>query len=211
MSKPRKQYEPVSRGRLRCATCRKRRSYRLFTVHRVRHTGRTAACKPCRAATAVSRRRATGKVVYAPASGRRIAGAPYVKRACSVCQKDFEPIRIKQEKCSACYQLFRAVFGRLTAERKYGRPKVSVATANVVLRRFYRTTSCCYCGRAFSPKLKKSLDHKIPLCCGSDPDDVENIAICCIDCNRSKAWLKVSDWLNLCRLIVAHQQQGDGQ
>lgn len=66
-----------------------------------------------------------------------------------------------------------------------------------LLREFYEKatqilcTSCCYCERDCGLEISgynrdATIDHKTPISCGGD-HDVENLVICCRECNSRKA------------------------
>ena len=55
-----------------------------------------------------------------------------------------------------------------------------------------RDTKCVYCGRDFSGTIRFEWEHII-----NDENNVKinNIALCCRSCNRSKGNKKLSDWI----------------
>jgi 5-methylcytosine-specific restriction endonuclease McrA len=46
---------------------------------------------------------------------------------------------------------------------------------------------CPYCLRPFGQEVYKIVDHIIPRCAGGT-DDIDNLVVCCIECNCRKSW-----------------------
>jgi HNH endonuclease len=199
-------------GELRCVGCGLSKSCFDFTVNRGHRNGRSAYCKACCNARGIEARRSRG--VYAPYSGHRVRGTTYIQRLCGLCGEAYEPFnRAKQRFCRPCSVLWRRVNSSLTSGRGRFAARVSIkkATVDAVARQVFSATCCAYCLRPFADPAvvslwdagRKSLDHRVPICRGGDPNNAGNIAICCLACNRSKAWLSFGEWLRLCRLVVA--------
>lgn len=203
------QYAPVMHGELRCRICCASKPFSEFTVHRTNKTGRSSRCKTCANVLGVQRRHAC-RPVYAPASGWRATGVTYVRRVCVWCKATFEPFKKLQTRCAKCGQFFRSVWSHLSASRPNAtRIPVRAALVALVADALYFAKSCVYCGRAFSAQLKKSIDHVTPVCRGGARDQMSNIAICCADCNASKASLPLDAWVALCKLVVARSAHSE--
>ncbi len=197
--------KPITEGVFQCNICFKQKSWDNFTPHRAYKTGRSPSCKVCLNKLKATRRLNRPEGVLAPPDNSiRVQGANYTVRVCSICTNSFEPIKRKQEECPDCGNLQRRLQSSLRKPRQDIRFKASVKMAKIVAHKYYWATNCVYCSRAFSPELTKIMDHITPICAGGSGEDAKNIAICCTDCNRCKAWLKKADWIKLCRLVVAN-------
>ncbi len=196
----------------RCAKCGVRKKASAFTPHATSRRGLTASCKKCRAEVSAARRGRLQADILFP-SGETRAQSRYVgTRSCGLCGNDFEPKRKKQTLCKDCGVYFRKTWSLLTSGRSKGgvrakRRRLSKAVVEAVCRRRFQATHCIYCGRPFGEKRKKHLDHDPPLCKGGRFDDPDQIFVSCEDCNRSKAWLTYSEWLELCKAVVAHAKR----
>lgn len=201
----RQRYAPVEDVRIECRTCKVVKPCIEFTVHHTYKTGRSPVCIGCRAEEARLKRRAD-RAIYHPASGQVHAKTEYITRVCNICAVTFEPIRKKQIECPDCSKLCRRINSNLTSSRgkNKSRKKVSYGTVRDVAKRYHQALRCVYCAREFSPQIHKSLDHVVPLCLGSSPNDQTNVVVACIDCNRSKQWLSIDNWISLCKMIVAN-------
>src|SRR6266702_205932 len=140
----------------------------------------------------------------APVNPRlRQEGAVYTCRTCKTCSANYEPIWDRQRYCTSCSKQRRAIWSHLTGSRgkRIARQSVSAKTIDAVYDLWYAASSCVFCGRYFSEaEVTKSIDHIDPVCSGGNRDDVNNMAIACLDCNRSKGRMSLEEWLHLCRL-----------
>lgn len=127
----------------------------------------------------------------------------YDKSHCEICDNKVVGMLYFKKRCKNCSVLFRKIKARLTGSRgnKIKYIKLASFDAVHVTRKYVAAKNCCYCGNTFSEKIPKSIDHIIPVSLnGLNKSD--NMLICCFDCNHAKRNLLLSDWLNLCNLIV---------
>ncbi len=68
-------------------------------------------------------------------------------------------------------------------------------TARVVRSLLASATTCRYCGRAFTRRVRKTVDHKTPLSAGGTHGR-KNVVVCCARCNRGKGRHRLTAWLN---------------
>lgn len=127
---------------------------------------------------------------------------------CDVCDIPFERKGqgCSQIRCAACVILTRTLISKALCRPMHKGEKclpVSTQSISEVARKYIAAEQCCYCGDGFSYDVPKSFDHIIPICDGGDGSS-DNIAICCLDCNRSKERLSVAYWKQLCALVVAN-------
>ncbi len=152
------------------------------------------------------------KTIYATPRWGTSDNVNYKTANCEVCLSVFYPKMISHKRCAQCVYISGRVYSSLC--RVGNRSKrilnmndnkscitVPVKTIIEVTRNHISATNCCYCGREFSQTLTKTIDHKIPICFGGKPE-TDNISICCRDCNLSKGGLQLSNWIELCNLII---------
>jgi len=122
---------------------------------------------------------------------------------CEICDNKVVGMPYFKKRCKNCSVLFRKIKARLTGSRgnKIKYIKLASSDAVRVIRRYVAAKNCCYCSNAFSEKMPKSIDHIVPVSLNG-LNKSENMLICCFDCNHAKRNLLLSDWLNLCNLIV---------
>jgi hypothetical protein len=61
-----------------------------------------------------------------------------------------------------------------------------------------QATHCLYCGAAFGPTCKPTLDHLIPIKKGGS-HSAANVVVCCLTCNSRKGSLDYLDWIESIR------------
>lgn len=126
----------------------------------------------------------------------------YDSSHCEICDNKVIGMIHFKKRCKSCSVLFRKIMGHLTSSRgKIKNIKFAAKNAVSLIRRLVAAKNCCYCGGVFSEKIRKSIDHIVPFSLGGLHKN-ENMLICCLDCNYAKRNLLLSDWLNLCSLIV---------
>lgn len=198
-------YVPVASGFITCKACGIAKLFSEFTPHRTQAPhGRSILCKICRNDRTLDRRRL--RLSLRPVNSRLVReGLAYITRPCQLCQIDFQPIRHSNRFCNGCSNYWRRIGSSLTSGRGRFEPraKVNRKIIDIVARAHFHAINCAYCGREFSEALQKSIDHRIPLHAGGT-NDPSNIEICCIECNRSKAWLSLADWQILCSRVTRH-------
>lgn len=60
---------------------------------------------------------------------------------------------------------------------------------------------CIYCG-TFLYETNTSIDHLIPLCRDGAPDSMDNLGLCCMDCNNEKRDL--TEWEYRVCILLKH-------
>lgn len=183
-----------------CLTCRQDLDIKKFGINRAKSDGRQSHCKKCWNKKAIEIRSVRPR--YTTADGP-ITPGPRIHHTCEVCEQDYLPMRYTQRCCVRCSPLLRTIWSHLTS----GRPGQNRATVNrqtvlTATRKWHRSTSCIYCHRPYTKTNYKSIDHQMPVCRGGKRNDPENLVICCIECNRSKARMTVDEWINHCCLVA---------
>jgi 5-methylcytosine-specific restriction endonuclease McrA len=196
------QHQPVDHGTKTCRSCLTEKPVQEFTTQRTNRGGRCERCKQCcNARNAVRRvRERGGAPSFMPPSHLRSDDATYKKATCVICDEPFSPLRQKQINCGPCSKVARRIQHLIGNSRRGGRRRFNVPYANArrVARAYVQATACCYCARPFTDDNQKTMDHVEPVHAGGAVHDPNNIAIACEQCNRSKAWLPLADWLSLC-------------
>ena len=54
---------------------------------------------------------------------------------------------------------------------------------------------CAYCGKSFSDYLEKSIDHIVPKCKIGKQTVLNNLIVCCRDCNNKKDSKDLEDFI----------------
>ena len=130
----------------------------------------------------------------------------YHTKICDICDEKFYPFSSQNVRCQNCTSIVDNVHRKLNPGKGFYHiaRKASYSAKIEVARIFLRTNTCAYCGGGFTEENPKSVDHILPICKGGD-SAADNIAICCLNCNRSKAWLTLDDWLSLCKRVCETQ------
>lgn len=208
-------YEPKKTGRLTCRVCLQSKAVREFTPLRTLTTGRSKTCKSCTNSAQrrerIEHRQSEGLPLYRPSkNSERYDDVEYAVASCAGCAGDFEPIHGRSMNCSGCAKMYRKLQSMLRVERRNsrGRPQVRKETIQAVLPRFVQQKKCAYCDREFKEGiLTKTIDHLSPVCAGGATDDPKNLIVCCVECNRSKAWATFDQWVRLCRRVAEHARK----
>ena len=164
-------------------------------------------CLLCFRVKSKTRRRALQASVkngmsYAP-NGALDPNATYLERVCTICTKKFVPRMAKHIRCKECRLIGRDVLARMCGDHRCNKKLTATgASVDIVARHYLYDTHCIYCARPYTSERKKSFDHIIPVHMGGN-SEASNIAICCIECNRSKAGLMLDHWIANCAGIAA--------
>lgn len=121
------------------------------------------------------------------------------KNRCVICSSVLTKMR--HDYCCKCSVLVKKLSSSLSSGRgKKGSYKVSYKDVRNICQKWINSNKCTYCTREFTEINYKSPDHIRPLCLGGT-NTADNIAICCIECNKAKARLNLNDWIELCKMI----------
>ena len=188
-----------------CSTCEFEKDKTLdFSVNRANPDGYDYFCKDCKSAKAKNRRRRNK--IYMSAAYGFDTSLPnnYIIKNCEVCNDVFYPIRSSHKRCSRCTYLVRDTQSHLSGARNGNKNikqvKCSVVHAIQIVKLLIASNKCCYCGRQYTDFNQKSIDHVIPVVRGGG-HNIDNINICCLQCNLSKRDLLLSEWIDLCRRV----------
>ena len=173
--------------------------------------GRDYSCSFCVNSGARAARRSKRKVYAQPRWDNHPENNPedYVTANCLLCDTPFFPTKPKNVYCTQCAPTAAHIYWSLSTTGSGWNPKGSTKHRSPISqdemakigRRYIQSVACCYCDRGYDENNPKSFDHIIPKCNGGATTD-NNIGICCLQCNRSKGGMSLSDWLTLCRLVV---------
>lgn len=190
----------------KCAKCNTVKNLTDFYRCRTKPLGREHTCKECKCAYQKAQIRK--KKIYASTVWPKDADTSiYIEKQCDVCYALFLPRNKYQTNCSLCTEIYTNVYRKIsTVCSKWGdnsQPQREKIARNIVAyaaRTYLESTNCCYCGRAYTDGNVKSFDHIIPRS-QEGKTTIDNIAICCLECNRSKGSLSLSEWQNICLLV----------
>lgn len=184
-----------------CLKCKKKSLAKEFTNVRANPDGLARWCKECLAEKKRLRDHAPGKKTYRSSKYGLNPAAPldtYIVEACEICSQDFYPRGPTYKRCESCSNLSNKI-----VYKSLVRYKVSNETVVEVTKKYINSHACTYCGRPYSEDNPRWFDHIMPRCLGGS-NEADNIAICCKECNISKAGLQLYKWKELCRLVVNH-------
>lgn len=172
-----------------------------FSVNRANPDGREYICKSCKSSKAKSKRRQK-KIYMSAGFGFDIDSQNYyIIKKCEVCSNDFYPIRPSNKRCSTCSHLVRDTQSHLSASRKgNSRIKVLKCSANQaveIVKMLLSSEKCSYCRSKYTKDNPRSPDHVVPIVNGGT-HDINNIKICCLQCNLSKRDTSLGDWVKMC-------------
>lgn len=191
----------------KCSKCKIEKPKIEFGKYVRASDGLNSLCKACHAKNSLEyRKRKNGsKLSYRPVSGEfSLFGKEndYLHERCLVCDETFIPTSKINVWCTTCSQLIKnKIVGVLST-----RGSVSQSTYTEVALKYIKSTSCCYCRREYIDQNPRSCDHIIPVCLGGT-NNPDNINICCLECNISKAGLPLNQWIELCRLVVKNKEE----
>lgn len=134
----------------------------------------------------------------------------YIVFQCEICGEDFYPNIPSAKRCKRCSKIFRMIHGGFASKRKLSNgfipPSPLQEDLVKITKRYVQADRCEYCDQQFSEENNKSLDHITPVHAGGVHTN-ENISICCINCNRSKARLGLKEWIELCKNVSNNLEQ----
>ena len=122
-------------------------------------------------------------------------------KTCQVCMADIDGLHHLRKNCVQCHDLVRKLNSSLTSSRNGQSLKCNAQVITGVAQKWLNTMSCCYCDRSFTDTLPKSIDHILPVCLGGT-NVLNNLAVCCLECNRAKSMLGLARWVELCQAIT---------
>lgn len=192
-------YNSVIVGNKLCTKCNIEKNILEFGVDHGLPNGRQIHCKICTQIKSRSRKRRFGKIYLPPGT---IDDGSYLTGVCEVCEEKFSLLRKNHKRCKVCSILVKNIQITLSTLRISKKTtKCNPAKAVLMAKRFKSAISCCYCGQNFNEFITKSIDHIVPLALNGS-NEVDNLCICCLQCNLSKRDLSFKKWIDLCRLVV---------
>jgi hypothetical protein len=126
-----------------------------------------------------------------------------LERQCLICSCNINGYHHFAKTCSTCRTLVRKIGSSLSSTRKGKSAKVTADVSNHVARKWISTNECCYCKRGFDNFITKSIDHINPFYLNGN-NTINNLTICCLECNRAKYAFSLEHWIDLCKLIAMH-------
>lgn len=158
-------------------------------------------------------RKIKGRSLYASTRYKKDPSITYITSKCDICNDEFFPKRATNIRCPSCSSIARnTVHARISnnnynsSKNRNKRQKISTKSVSDITRSFIHTTECVYCNRTFNEYITKSFDHITPYHMGGNSES-DNIAICCKQCNSSKAGLPLEEWIDLCACVVVHARK----
>lgn len=196
-------YNPSISGSKKCKKCNKLFQLKNFPINRARKDGRKPLCKKCDNTFHALERRKRGSI-FKSKNNVMDSNTYYKTQNCEVCESSYEMIRESHKRCKQCTKLVRNIHQRL-GDRKSKKIKIStknsrVALAVTIAKLFLNTNNCYYCKSKFTKNNFKQLEHINPINLGGQ-HLIDNIAICCKQCNRSKNRLNLNKWLFICNAV----------
>ena len=122
-------------------------------------------------------------------------------RSCIVCSVNINSYHGLNKNCNNCKKIIKKINSTLTSGRNGKSMKCKRFVVYEIAKKWINSNNCCYCDIEFCNKNNKSIDHIIPVSLGGK-NEINNLTISCLKCNKSKARLEVSRWKELCELIT---------
>jgi len=188
-----------------CGVCKKDKKTTEFNAMSKAKDKLAYACRECitaRDRQSYSRIKSGGKI-YLSSSGKAVdSSKTYFISNCKICDKEFYQHSAQHLHCAECKIIMDKARGCLNpGKTKYKtKRKCSLDDVIILARRYAKAITCFYCKRSFTETNSKSYDHIVPCCLGGDSSPA-NINISCAECNRSKAWLPLDRWIDLCKRV----------
>lgn len=199
-------HEPLMLGKRVCIVCLKKKSIRSFHVNRTRVGGREQVCGSCQNEIRKTKKLSAGNV-YLPPNGIVDSRATYHTGKCEICNSPFLMMRSSHKRCESCSSIVRDLQSHLSGSRHRNSEKqmlrITAKEAVVIAKKYVSTSNCIYCNREFTDNNPKSTDHIVPVVAGG-ANTLDNINICCLQCNFSKGKLSLDEWFALCQLVAAN-------
>lgn len=198
-----------------CIRCEIKKKTKEFHINRALSDGFDSYCRVCKSAiNKINRRKKRGIYLDPKVGIEPDLINSYTIHICEVCNNNFYPVRPTHTRCDTCAYIVRnTLWSTLNSSRKntsapngVARYKAKIKTVLDVARKYVRAQQCCYCAIPFTEDNPKSTDHLVPLCMGGKHSS-NNINICCLNCNRSKARLPLNEWIELCRRVVENNKE----
>ncbi len=192
-----------------CNRCHLEKDRNAFSINRANIDEKEYFCKQCKSEKAKTKRR-KGKIYISVKDGFDLKSAEYyVVAKCEICDSQFYPIRPSHKRCARCSDLVRDTQSHLSAPRstnsKIKLLKCNVKQAVKIVKSLLASNECAYCQRPYTEGNPKSPDHIVSIVNGGS-HDIENINICCLQCNLAKRDMSLANWVKLC-YGVAHNPE----
>lgn len=164
------------------------------------------SCRECRALKALSFRYTKKKKqpIYRNNFDEQLSNEfEYIKGICAICEKTFHPYSKTNKYCGFCHKVcdkIRGILCRVGRNTGEIQALTNIQFITIIAKLFIASKSCCYCGREYADSNQKSVDHIIPWSLGGR-NTIDNIAICCYECNMAKDALPLDNWIKLCELV----------
>lgn len=189
-----------------CNRCHLEKDRSAFSTNLANPDGKEYFCKQCKSEKAKNKRRKK-KIYLSVKDGFDLNSTEhYIVSECEICDAQFYPIRPSHKRCVRCSDLVRNTQSHLSATRatnsKIKLLKCSVDQAIEIVKLLLASNECAYCRRSYTEDNPRSPDHIVPVVRGGG-HDIENIKICCLQCNLTKRDMSLPDWVRLC-YGVAH-------
>ncbi len=203
-------YEISYIGNRKCKICKIIKPIIDFPVNKSIKLGRMWECSSCHNLKINTKRRESGPIFLPLSKSLLIPDQTEYKTSnCEICNNIFNMCRNSHKRCEICSDLVRNIQSHLLQKRN-GK-KISIEKdltpnqlAILIATKYSITNLCEYCARPFNETNTKQIDHIKPIHLGGI-HSINNINICCKECNFSKNRSNLEQWLHLCKIISCQE------
>lgn len=199
-------YEIINDGYKECERCNQVKNIIEFQINRAVPSGRKKYCSICENLHVNTNRRKNGPIHKPPCISKLVPEKTEYKSAlCEVCNSKFSTCRNNHKRCENCSNSVINIQRHISHMRNGKIIKIEEGISIVELSvkiaiKLFNSTNCRYCNRIYTKENNKQIDHILPICLGGT-HSIDNIEICCMECNFSKNRYKLDDWIKLCKTL----------